>query len=411
MRAVMALLLIAASMFATANAETSAEALYAAEVAIDARDTRARNAAFSLALDRVLVKVTGSRDVLDDDALAGLRRDAPSLVQQWSYTSDGLWAAFDASAINRTLREAGLPQWGTQRPRTLVWVALDDGREVRRVLGDADTGPFAAHTTLALRPDSLPLGVRRWRQAREVPAWLQLPLSPAADPQDEDSFFRRLTRRGETDTSRQLPAAADDAAAGLPGADLELLRGWLEEAGEIRGLPVVLPRMDLEDRLAVTPQDLCTLDEDRILAASRRYDPDAIVVGCGRLLGENAATRWTLLAADERREWDGDLAEGVHGATDALAATLAAVAGDEGAMLRMTVRDVATLEDYGRVLRHLEGMSLVQSVSVAAIDGDVLELEVRSRGGRARLDRALGLGRVLAPDDERGANGQYRLQR
>ena len=410
MRAVPALLLLIASLLVMTTAEGRVDDLYAAEVTVDGRDTRARNAAFAQALDRVLVKVTGSRDVLADDALAGLRRDAPSLVQQWSYTADGLWAAFDASAINRTLRDARLPEWGSQRPRTLLWVAVDDGAGVRRVLGADDTGPLAPVTVLAPRPDTLPLGVRRWRQAGEVPAWLRAAARAQIEPEREDSFFRRLTRRGEPEPDPQ-PAGEPAPDPVQLGAELELLRGWLEEAAVIRGLPIEMPRMDLEDRLALTPQHICELDEQRILEASRRYDPDAIVVGCGRLLGENAATRWTLLAADERQQWDGDLAEGVHGAADTLAAALAAVAGSDGGILRMSVHDVASLEDYGRVLRHLEGMSLVQSVTVAAVDGDVIELEVRSRGGRTQLDRALGLGRVLRPDEARGDNGRYRLQR
>ncbi|HSG65407.1 MAG TPA: hypothetical protein VLD39_10415, partial [Gammaproteobacteria bacterium] len=62
-----------------------------------------------------------------------------------------------------------------------------------------------------------------------------------------------------------------------------------------------------------------------------------------------------------------------------------------------TVLGVHTLEDYGRVMRYMESLSVLDSVIPAELAQGTLRLRVAARGDDFALRRVLELGQVLAP--------------
>ena len=66
----------------------------------------------------------------------------------------------------------------------------------------------------------------------------------------------------------------------------------------------------------------------------------------------------------------------------------------------ITVFGIDTLDGYGRVIRYLESLSILESVGTEALDGDALSVRVQSRGDAALLRRILALGSVLEPGAE-----------
>ncbi len=373
-------LMLAAIPAVPANAAL-VEDLYAAEVPLQVRDPQAVEEAFVRALDQVLERVTGRRAVAEQPEAAALRRRARSLVQQWSYTRQGLWAMFDAALLGRELRAAGLPQWGAERPLLLAWVAIDE--------------------------ESQPAFVLAAGQAEDE-----------TDIADDDIL-------------------SDEAM--VPPVDEQALREVLDQVSGQRGLPLILPQMDAAEQRLVTPERLCGSgfsSEPRAGAqaavraarardaagsqreepagdfaealgditgdvawqvAVRRYSADAILIGCARLLGERMIIDWTLqLAEGEGRRWRGDLGDGPHGAADVLARALAPVAGDSGRQA-LRIGGIASLADYAKVMRHLETLSLIDAVDIEQVHGDTVHLSVRTRADAEQLRRALMIGRTLAP--------------
>lgn len=367
------------------------EGLYAAEVEVAGRDDRSLNAAFVEALNRVLVKVSGQRDAGSDSDFDALRRDARTLVQQWSYTDDGVWAAFDEAAINRALLDLGRAQWGAERPHTLVWLALDDGVGARRLLDDAGS-PFAgAYDGLLrlppqLRPTPLEAPLRP-----PVALWLSPPelMAPSAP------WLR--------------PQTGDDGAGSLPSLsgtmDTGALRDRLLSTAARRGLPASLPRIDAHEFWRLRPEHVCDGRERLLEAMSRRYGADALLYGCARVLGDTAVVRWTLLFAGQRHRFDGNVEDGIDGAADEMSRALAATSPVAG-VTRLRVGGIGGLNDYGRVLTHLESLSLVDAVDVEAVDGDSLVLRLSTRANEAQLRQALQIGRVLRPDATTAAGEQ-----
>ncbi|MEH6569196.1 MAG: DUF2066 domain-containing protein [Halioglobus sp.] len=106
--------------------------LYEAEVAISGHGKKALEEASLVALSEVLVKVSGSVEVLQNPAIAAELDRARGHVQQYSYSRDqdasgDLTARFefDGSVISRLLTESGAPLWSANRPPVVVWIAVE----------------------------------------------------------------------------------------------------------------------------------------------------------------------------------------------------------------------------------------------------------------------------------------------
>jgi hypothetical protein len=141
--------------------------LYAATVSTADASPQATQAAFAEALRLVLVKVTGRAAAGEDARLLQSLGDPASLVQQFRRDGAGnLWARFDAAELRRRLAAAGIPNWGEERPLTVVWLAYDTGTGERDVLASAGAEGAVSE---ALRRDLLAAA-----DARGVPVLLPL---------------------------------------------------------------------------------------------------------------------------------------------------------------------------------------------------------------------------------------------
>ncbi|NMH67066.1 DUF2066 domain-containing protein [Shewanella sp. SHSM-M6] len=111
-----------------------------AEVAVASRDAGERHQGLKTALQQVILKNAGDEAVLDNELIRAQLKSPEALLSQYGYVERDakLWlqASYDRSRIIALLRQANLPVWGSQRPLTLVWLAMEN-QEERLVLGDA----------------------------------------------------------------------------------------------------------------------------------------------------------------------------------------------------------------------------------------------------------------------------------
>ncbi|MCH7834571.1 MAG: DUF2066 domain-containing protein [Proteobacteria bacterium] len=139
-------------MIAIAAADVSAvevTSLYTARVALDPQETGSRDRAYDLALADVLTRVSGSAVGADPDLIATMfPKPSAYVVQFRPGEDDTLWVSFDGPAIEATLRRFGQTVWGSNRPLTLVWLAVDWGRGKREIIaaGDPDRSRSAARS-------------------------------------------------------------------------------------------------------------------------------------------------------------------------------------------------------------------------------------------------------------------------
>ena len=122
--------------------------LYEASVPVANQDKDNRADAIRTAFTQVLIRVSGRSDITDAQqfpAIAQAVQTATRFAQQYRYiktepTPDNqepglvLWVRFDETALGNLLRNNQLPVWGTTRPATLLWLAVDN-RGRRELLG------------------------------------------------------------------------------------------------------------------------------------------------------------------------------------------------------------------------------------------------------------------------------------
>jgi len=332
-RALVALFVFIASVGGPAvHAEV---ALYEAEVRWSDQDAAERAGAFRRALRQVLVKITGLRRFADTARVEALVENAQGLVQEYQMRSVAvrlgetsvqeprLWVRFDEGAVDRLVREAGLPMWSRTRPPILAWV----------VAGNGET----------------------------------------------------------------LLMAGSEGAEGIA----EILR----RGAVSRGVKLVLPLLDLEDQAQAGPPELWMEADERIRAASERYQPGSILIG--RIdRGVRSEAQWSLLLAGAAQRWktEGDvfglvLDEGVQEAIDALAAHYASDgSGKEGTTIVVSVSGVHDFMGYARTMRYLESLDEVESIDVLAVVSGRLRLGLKLRTSVAGLRGLVALGSPLVED-------------
>jgi len=128
--------------------------LYEAEIPVFSQKRSERATAMVSALAEVLAKVSGRQDAALVRGVARATRSPAHLLQQYRYRTlpvgpDGEEDAqvvlfrFDKTAVDKVLRDNGLPVWGATRPASLVWLAVEDeGR--RYLVGEDSPEPLRA---------------------------------------------------------------------------------------------------------------------------------------------------------------------------------------------------------------------------------------------------------------------------
>jgi hypothetical protein len=113
--------------------------LYTVEVPLDASGPDAQRDAYREALRQVLIRVTGSGAVAESEDIAVLFPDAARFVRQYRPgPGDTLIVSLDGPAIERVLREADATIWGSDRPLTIIWLAVDWGLGDREIVAADD---------------------------------------------------------------------------------------------------------------------------------------------------------------------------------------------------------------------------------------------------------------------------------
>jgi len=123
--------------------------LYEAEVKVFSQKRSERSLAMISALAEVLAKASGQRDAFKVGNVSKAAKRPARYLQQYSYRalSDEerqrdldsanpgaepqiVLFRFDKAAVDKLLRDNDLPVWGSTRPATLVWLAVEDeGRQ------------------------------------------------------------------------------------------------------------------------------------------------------------------------------------------------------------------------------------------------------------------------------------------
>jgi hypothetical protein len=183
------------------------------------------------------------------------------------------------------------------------------------------------------------------------------------------------------------------------------LKSVVKRAAGDRGLPLVLPLMDVQDRNALPVSDLWGGFESDIRRASGRYLPDVILVG--RLSDQGGEWRgeWSLYLPDKVNRWQTRAAskqalarEGLQQTADVLALRFAPQqVSENSAGMRIRVHGLTKLADYALVRNYLQSLAMIEQLDLLSAEAESVSFLVRVQGGRQVLERGIQLGAVLEP--------------
>ncbi len=175
------------------------------------------------------------------------------------------------------------------------------------------------------------------------------------------------------------------------------LRGRMNGLAGLRGLPVLLPLMDAQDRRRLSITDAWGGFEQPLLDTARRYGVGTVLLGRYRT-DAPFRVRWALFDGGQATRWDGGIDDGINRTSDRFAARYAVATGSavEGE-IGVAVSGIRSLEDYARVSDYLAGLTAIASVAPRRLDDDTAVFGLRLRGSLDNVDRAIRLGGVLRP--------------
>ena len=184
----------------------------------------------------------------------------------------------------------------------------------------------------------------------------------------------------------------------LGGSDDSELLNSITSQAKRRGIPLVLPLLDLEDQQKLKATDVWINFQDNILNASTRYPSEAVLVGRLLDLGDGRwQGRWSLNLGGQLYDWshtgllETALAYGIEGTASTLAARFVRVPDSKPGELRVLVKDIRNLADFARSERYLSALNGVTKVHAGQIDGDRILFAINTRGDQQALLEAVRL--------------------
>ena len=199
------------------------------------------------------------------------------------------------------------------------------------------------------------------------------------------------------DRSQRYVVAADD------GTDVYR---QIEQAARQRGVPVLFPLMDLQDQSQVRFSDIWGGFFDSVMDASRRYNPQAVLIGrLNRSHSGGWSSRWHLEVAgrpsswsDSRQQLDTLAQQGIDDTADILASRFGvSQASGNPDTVNILVTGVDSLTDYSRLSDYLSGLTAVVDMQVARVAGTEIQYALQLNGSLQDLTHTMTIGTVLKP--------------
>jgi hypothetical protein len=325
--------------------------LYSQQIPVTNDGEAERNRAFKEALAAVVVKVSGDPRWLENPAIERAIAQAQNYVEATSYISESIQLPLEDNTASADTDEE---QFYTAEQRII-------------------SVNFAAALIDELLEDA---NIPVWDGNRpSVLVWMVLQSSAG------DREF--LT----ADSNPEIVKVMQDFAAA-------------------RGLPIIFPVLDFEDRRTLTENVVWNLDEAAISIASERYGADSILAG--RLhftASDELVGLWQFQFQEEADVFDGFdselqsyLYDPLNRITTRLAGYFAILPESiDGGSVRLRIDGIKNLNAYSSLLSYVENLGLVATVTTAEVDGERIELQLNLVGDTRQLYEQIALDRDLLP--------------
>lgn len=184
----------------------------------------------------------------------------------------------------------------------------------------------------------------------------------------------------------------------------------LQRGGQARGLPLLLPLMDGQDRASVSVADIRGHFDNVVRKASERYQAP-LRLSAVLYTGSQPQIRWRLFRGAELLDsgelTTADESEAVTTMVDRIADKMASVyviSSGAGEALALSVQGVKTLKQWNVLQSFIAKLTGVEDVRLVQLDGALARFNITFSGSLAQLQRLLALQPGLSPCDGSGVS-------
>jgi len=193
----------------------------------------------------------------------------------------------------------------------------------------------------------------------------------------------------------------------------------LEQAAALRGLPILLPIMDLQDQNQISVADLRTGLSAPIEQASQRYGANIILLA-GVTVQANGAVQidWQSIIGGSIEKWQSKgeirstLQAGMNEFTDKLARGFTQVlTSQDHETSVIEINNVKNYADYSRTMAYLANLQYVSDLQMVKLKDDKLEVTMQIKGDKSVFIRTLAIEQVIEQESGDDASDimRYRL--
>lgn len=199
-------------------------------------------------------------------------------------------------------------------------------------------------------------------------------------------------------------------------SDDNSVNNFIVKHAERRGLPIVLPVMDLEDQTQISFTDIQAGNNNIIKTASERYGTRIVVTAQISGNATQTSIKWQALSNEDNYLWqsqgalDTAIAQGVDQLADMLGQRFAQQMGPSQ-QLTLEIADVKDFNDYNRLIAYLNNLQVVESVSIVGINEQTLKVGLTIQGEVSKFRELLAFDGLLQAHQVTAGNNieQYRL--
>lgn len=129
-----------AALFSTGVTADVVSGLYEARVPVSSQSNSAQQIAIQQAFGQVLIKVSGTKAILDSEAIKDDIKRARQYVRQYQFENENnelyLVASYEPEKVDNLIRNSHFPIWGSYRPATLIWLAEESENLERQLYSE-----------------------------------------------------------------------------------------------------------------------------------------------------------------------------------------------------------------------------------------------------------------------------------
>ncbi|WP_420932913.1 DUF2066 domain-containing protein [Alteromonas sp. A081] len=398
-----------------------------AKILVEDQSSRAQQKAAKQALREVFLKMSGSTDSLSNPGVKAALSSPQSLLRSYRYSYEGnqtyYVAEFDTAKVGEILQREMLPLWGDRRPETLIWLAVQDNNENKRIIDESLDFPIAA-------------ALRATAKERGIP--ISLPLMDLTDNVNITTYdvwgrfvepVREASRRYSVDNIIAARVYKNDSSfvPDLPNAEVVAdfnSNNYLDNETSAQSKSVADQTVNSEEFLEEANYESDSQDEQTDVSRTGTNDgmsersENAVKPGltpftmdefeayANRSEEGDFGLDWVFISNDSVSYgsiYDDSPASLGNALADAYADYLSsqyAVVGISNAnreTLEISVANVGTIESYANLSRYLRTLSVIESANLKAQRGTVATFSITLIGTTEDLMNTVGLEAKLRP--------------